>query len=67
LDGTGGLKGTDLAKAIAETRKFPGVTGVITIDKDRNAEKSAVVVEMKRDASGNLVPLFVTTIEPAPQ
>jgi len=65
LDSSGGLKGADLAKAINETKKFPGVTGIITIDKDRNAEKSAVVVEMKRNAEGALVPQFVATIEPA--
>lgn len=64
LDTTGGLKGADLASAIASTTKFPGVTGVISIDKDRNATKSAVVVQMRRDAAGALVPLFVDTIAP---
>ena len=33
--------------AIAQTKDFPGVTGVITIDENRNAEKSAVVVKIE--------------------
>ena len=51
--------GTTLAKAIAETQGFAGVTGTISIDADRNAKKSAVVVQMKGG-----VPVAVTTIEP---
>ena len=41
---------TDPAKirdAIAATKDFPGVTGRITIDADRNASKSAVIVTIK--------------------
>jgi len=30
---------------IAQTKDFPGVTGVITIDQNRNAQKSAVVLK----------------------
>lgn len=41
------LDGKDLAKAIAETKDFPGVTGRISIDADRNAQKPAVVVQMQ--------------------
>ncbi|MES1180276.1 MAG: ABC transporter substrate-binding protein, partial [Verrucomicrobiota bacterium] len=33
--------------AIAATKDFPGVTGLITIDADRNASKSAVIVTIK--------------------
>jgi len=51
--------GATLAKAIAETRDFAGVTGRITIDPERNAKKSAVVVQMR---SG--IPVAVSTIEP---
>ena len=29
------------------TKDFPGITGSITIDKDRNATKSAVILEVK--------------------
>jgi branched-chain amino acid transport system substrate-binding protein len=32
--------------ALAETKDFPGVTGNITIDKDRNAVKPAVVMQI---------------------
>ena len=41
---------TDSAKlrdAIATTKDFPGVTGHITIDADRNATKSAVILTVK--------------------
>jgi branched-chain amino acid transport system substrate-binding protein len=54
------LEGKDVRDAIALTRDFHGVTGNITIDKDRNAEKAAVVVQMK-DGS----PKFVARVEPA--
>ena len=53
------LDGKDLAAAIAQTRDFQGVTGVISIDENRNARKPAVVVQMKGG-----VPTYVTTIEP---
>jgi branched-chain amino acid transport system substrate-binding protein len=40
------LGGDDLAGAIAATKGFHGVTGLITIDENRNAQKPAVMVEM---------------------
>lgn len=36
-----------LREAIATTKDFPGVTGRITIDQDRNATKSAVILTVK--------------------
>jgi branched-chain amino acid transport system substrate-binding protein len=45
--------------AIAQTREFPGVTGKITIDENRNAVKPAVVLEIK---DGKLQ--YVETIHP---
>ena len=33
--------------ALAATKDFPGVTGNITIDADRNASKPAVIIEIK--------------------
>jgi branched-chain amino acid transport system substrate-binding protein len=33
--------------AIAGTKDFPGVTGDITIDPDRNANKPAVVLQIR--------------------
>lgn len=38
-----------LRDAIAATASFPGVTGTITIDANRNAQKPAVVVEVLKD------------------
>ena len=40
-------EGPKLRDAIAQTKDFHGVTGKITIDKDRNAVKPAVVLEIK--------------------
>ncbi|QYU66126.1 ABC transporter substrate-binding protein [Leptolyngbya sp. 15MV] len=54
------LSGRDLRDAIAATKNFEGVTGTISIDKDRNATKSAVIVQI-RDGK----PVYAATIEPA--
>ena len=43
LDG----RGQDPRRAVAETKDFPGVTGMITIGKNRNASKPGVVLEIK--------------------
>lgn len=53
------LKGDDLAKAIAETKNFKGVSGSVTMDADRNATKPAVVLGIKDGK-----PYFVTSISP---
>jgi branched-chain amino acid transport system substrate-binding protein len=53
------LKGEDLAKAIAATKGFKGVSGVITIDKNRNAAKPIVIVQIK-----NGKPSWVANVEP---
>lgn len=48
-----------LRDAIAATKDFPGVTGVITLDKDRNAQKPAVVIKIKeaqREFAGLIAP-----------
>jgi branched-chain amino acid transport system substrate-binding protein len=45
--------------AIAETQNFPGVTGVISVDENRNAKKSAVVLKIEE---GKVK--FVETINP---
>ncbi|HLV79263.1 MAG TPA: ABC transporter substrate-binding protein, partial [Chthonomonadaceae bacterium] len=41
------LSGPDIRDAIASTKDFPGVTGTITIDADRNAQKPAVIIHIK--------------------
>ena len=48
-----------LRDALAQVRDFPGVTGTISIDAERNAVKSAVVLAV--EPSGYT---YVTTIEP---
>ncbi|MDB5339682.1 MAG: Extracellular ligand-binding receptor [Planctomycetaceae bacterium] len=53
------LSGADIAAELAKTKDFDGVTGKISIDKDRNAVKPAVMLEMK-----NGKPAFVSTIQP---
>lgn len=54
------LKGPDLAKAIAETKDFKGVTGSITMDKDHNAQKGVVIVQIKEGQ-----PVFVAAVDPS--
>lgn len=59
LKRTKSLSGADVRDAIASTKDFPGVTGKITINKERNAVKPAVVVQV--EGKNNK---FVTTINP---
>ncbi len=40
------LERTAIRDALAETREFPGVTGAVTFDAERNAVKSVVVVRI---------------------
>lgn len=51
--------GAKVRDALAATKDFPGVTGSITIDKERNAVKPAVVLKVD---GGKLV--YVETIKP---
>jgi branched-chain amino acid transport system substrate-binding protein len=46
----GTTEGPKLRDAIAATRDYPGVSGSITIDPQRNARKDAVVIEIKDGA-----------------
>ncbi|MBI3556444.1 MAG: ABC transporter substrate-binding protein [Deltaproteobacteria bacterium] len=41
------LSGDDIRSALAETKDYQAVTGKITIDKNRDASKAAVVIEIK--------------------
>jgi branched-chain amino acid transport system substrate-binding protein len=54
------LSGKDIAAAIAATKDFHGVTGIITIDPNRNARKPAVILQMKGGT-----PTYVATIQPS--
>ncbi len=53
------LTGTSIRDAIAATKDYPGVTGIISIDKDHNPVKPAVVLEIKGGAAH-----YVATIQP---
>ncbi len=55
----GTTESVKLREAIATTVEFPGVTGHITIDKDRNATKSAVILTVKHGRFE-----FVETVAP---
>lgn len=60
-----GLKGPELAKAIAETRNFKGVTGNITIDKNHDAQKEVVIVQIKSGAPAYVASVAAPAEEPA--
>ncbi len=53
------LSGPDLRDAIAATKDFDGVSGKITLDADRNAVKSAVVLKL---VNGH--PKYYATVNP---
>ena len=55
----GAPDGSKLRDALAATKEFPGVSGKITIDAQRNAVKPAVVLQVK---DGKLV--YVETVNP---
>ena len=55
----GTTDGPKLRDALAATKDLPGVTGRITIDKDRNASKSAVILTVK---NGRFA--YVETVDP---
>jgi len=58
----GTTEGPKLRDAIAQTKDFQGVTGKITLDAERNANKPAVVLEIK---DGKF--LYRETISPEPE
>ncbi len=53
------LTGPSVRDAIAQTKDFPGVAGTVTLDDNRNAVKSAVVLKV-----GDGKTQYVTTINP---
>lgn len=60
IKGAGSTDGQKLRDALAQTKNFAGVTGTITIDKDRNAIKPVVMLKI---VDGKFV--FQEKIEPA--
>ncbi|HYE63414.1 MAG TPA: ABC transporter substrate-binding protein [Phycisphaerales bacterium] len=59
MDQADSVDGSKLRDAIASTKGFKGVTGVISINAERDAVKPAVIVEMKGG-----VPVWRATVEP---
>ncbi|MBN8554213.1 MAG: ABC transporter substrate-binding protein [Deltaproteobacteria bacterium] len=55
LKRTNGQVGPVFRDALAATKNFPGVTGVITIDENRNASKPAVILKVQGDGSYKFV------------
>jgi len=53
------LSGPTVRNAIAQTKDFPGVTGTISLDENRNAVKPAVVLEV-----GDGTMKYITTTSP---
>jgi branched-chain amino acid transport system substrate-binding protein len=53
------LSGPEIAAELAKTKDFDGVTGKVTMDAQRNANKPIFVLQLK-----NGVPRYVATIEP---
>ncbi len=53
------IAGKDLRDAIAATKNFKGVTGVITMDENRNANKPIIMVQVRGG-----VPRWVANVEP---
>ena len=43
----GSTDGAKIRDALAATKNFPGITGKITMDADRDASKPAVILEIK--------------------
>ena len=60
------LEGPELAAAIAATADFPGVTGRITMDAARNAQKPAVVVQLQQGKPVWVASVAPTQATPAP-
>jgi branched-chain amino acid transport system substrate-binding protein len=56
---TGSTDGNKLRDALAQTKNFTGVTGVISMDADRNAVKPAVVLKLQ-----DLKFIYQETIQP---
>ena len=60
LGRTGIANGPTLRDALAETKNFPGVTGIISMDRNRNAVKPAVILKLQ---DGSYI--YQETIQPA--
>ena len=60
IERAGSIEGNKIRNALAETRDFAGVTGVISMDSGRNAVKPAVVLKLEDGSS-----IYQETLQPA--
>lgn len=70
------LDGTAIRDALAATKEFPGVTGNVTFNSDRDAVKPIIMIEIKDggtyavrarvEVDGAAMPSSATTASPAP-
>jgi branched-chain amino acid transport system substrate-binding protein len=60
IEKAGSTEGPRIRSALAETKGFAGVTGVISMDADRNAVKPAVVLKLEDGSS-----IYQETLQPA--
>ena len=59
IEKSGPTEAVKIRNALAGTKNFPGVTGVISIDADRNAVKPAVVLKLEDGQN-----IYQETIQP---
>jgi branched-chain amino acid transport system substrate-binding protein len=64
MDRAASLDGKTLAAAINSTKDFAGVTGRITIDAKRNAQKKAVILKIEKGAAHLLTDIWPPGVEP---
>jgi len=60
----GSVDGRKIADALAATKNFPGASGAITIDADRNAQKPIVILKIVPGKTPAERTKFVTSIKP---
>jgi len=60
IERAGSTDGNKIRDALAQTKNFTGVTGIINIDADRNAIKPAVVLKLE-----DLKFIYQETIQPS--
>jgi branched-chain amino acid transport system substrate-binding protein len=56
----GDMTGKKIRDALADTKDFPGASGSITIDADRNAQKAIVILKIDGGKTH-----FVGSVDPA--
>jgi branched-chain amino acid transport system substrate-binding protein len=61
INRAGSTDGDKIRDALAATKNFPGASGAITIDAERNAQKSLVILEIKDGRFD-----YVASVEPDP-